>query len=79
MKGKKGVEMEEGTRKGVAVGDLLHQSLVFEYLVSSWWLFGGGLGGTALMEEMSLGLALGFPKIHTISSALFACCLPFKM
>ena len=42
-------------------------------------LFGGGLGGTALMEEMSLGLALGFPKIHTISSALFACCLPFKM
>lgn len=36
-----------------------HKDWAFAYMVFSGWLFGEGLGGTALLEEvMSLGCGL---------------------
>lgn len=80
VEGKEGVERRrEWDRVWLFEWDVPHKSQGFEYLVCSWWLFGGELGGVVLREEMPPRTDLGFPKTHPVFSALSACCLWSEM
>lgn len=80
VEGKEGVERRrEWDRVWLFEWEFSHKSQGFEYLVCSWWLFGGELGGVVLREEMPPRTDLGFPKTHPGFSALSACCLWSEM